>query len=307
MSTDQPEPRPAHRPQQTVAGIALLASAVACFACIDASAKWLNRSMPPMQTVTIRYLGSFLISGMLLNPIHNRGIMRTRRPWLQCARAACVVVMSICTYTAFQYLPLTTLTSIAFAAPLLVAVLAAPLLGETLGPRRIVAVCIGFTGVLVVTRPWTGNFHWAMLLALATACINALYSLATRVVAAYDPPKTTMFYTGLVGAVAVLPIVPFVWHTPTSWQVWIVIGLFSCFGALGHWLLILAHMRAPASVLAPFFYTHLIWATLLGAAIFNELPDRWTILGGAIVMSSGLYLLYREHIRHRPPSVDVSV
>ncbi|MSU65760.1 MAG: DMT family transporter [Opitutus sp.] len=307
MSTDQIDPAPGHRPHQTLAGIALLASAVACFACIDASAKWLNRSMPPMQTVTVRYLSSFLISGLLLNPLRKPGIMRTRRPWLQCARAACVVVMSICTYTAFQYLPLTTLTSITFAAPLLVAVLAAPLLGETLGPRRAVAICIGFAGVLVVTRPWSGSFHWAMLLALATAGLNALYALATRVLAAYDPPQTTMFYTGLVGAISVLPIMPFVWHTPTSPQVWVVMGLFGLFGALGHWLLILAHLRAPASVLAPFFYTHLIWATALGAIIFQELPDRWTMIGGAIVMSSGLYLLYRERIRHRQPSVDVSV
>jgi drug/metabolite transporter (DMT)-like permease len=278
--------------------------AVACFACIDASAKWLNRSMHPMQTVTVRYLGSFTVIALLLNPFRKPGIMRTKRPWLQLARAACLVIMSMCMFTALQYLPLTMVTSIAFVAPLLTAVLAAPLLGETLGPRRIVAVIVGFIGVLVVTRPWTGSFHPAMLLAIITAVLNAFYSLTTRVLAGFDPPETTMFYTGLVGALMVAPIGPFVWQAP-SLQAWLVIAMFSVFGALGHWLLILAHAKAPASTLAPFFYTHLVWATVLGAVVFREFPNRSTVIGGSIVISSGLYLLYRERVRQRQPSVDV--
>lgn len=296
-----------HQGRQRLAGIGLLMCAVACFACIDASAKWLNRGMHPMQTVTIRYLGSFLLIGLLLNPRTRPGIMRTKRPWLQVGRATCVVIMSMCMFTAFRYLPLTVVTSIAFLAPLLTAVLAAPLLGEPLGPRRIAAVIVGFVGVLVITRPWSGSFHPAMLLAVVTAVLNAFYSLATRVVAGYDPPETTMFYTGLVGALMVVPIGPFVWETPSPASAWIAIALMSTFGALGHWLLILAHMRAPASLLAPFFYTHLIWVTVLSALVFDELPDRWTVIGGGIVMSSGLYLLYRERVRQRSPSVDVTV
>jgi drug/metabolite transporter (DMT)-like permease len=146
-----------------------------------------------------------------------------------------------------------------------------------------------------------------MLLAIVTAVLNAFYSLATRVLAGYDPPETTMFYTGLVGALMVLPIPLFFWQTPHLPQQWLVIALFSVFGALGHWLLILAHMRAPASALAPFFYTHLVWVTVLAALVFGEFPDRWTVLGGSIVISSGLYLLYRERVRHRSPSVDVPV
>ena len=88
---------------------------------------------------------------------------------------------------------------------------------------------------------------------------------------------------------------------------WLAIGMFSIFGAVGHWLLILAHTYAPASALAPFFYTQLIWAAVISVTVFGENPDRWTVLGGAIIMSSGLYLLYRERVRQRSPSVDVSV
>ena len=293
--------------RQHLAGIALVMAAVICFACIDASAKWLNRSMAPLQIAVIRYLGSFLLVTVLLNPVRNPGIMRSRRLRLQVARAACLVLMSLCIFTALRYLPLTQVTSIAFISPMIVAVLAAPILGETLGPRRIVAVLVGFAGVLVITRPWTGSFQPTLLLPVLTAGLNALYSITTRFLAAHDSPETTMFYTGLVSAIIVLPLAPFVWETPTLPQVWLVIGLLCTFGALGHWMLILSHMRAPASMLAPFFYTHLVWATILGAFVFGERPDRWTIIGAAIVMISGLYLLYRERVRHKRPSVDVPV
>lgn len=289
------------------AGIALLVGATLCFACIDASAKFLNRSMVPMQTLTVRYLGSFLLVALLLNPHTKPGILRTRRPKLQIARGLGLVVASVCLFTALNYLPLTSTTSITFSAPLLVALLAGPLLGETLGPRRLAAVVAGFIGVLVVTQPWTRSFHPAMGLALLCAVTTAFYTIVTRILAVNDAPETTLFYTGFVSAIAVLPVVPFVWKMPTSPQVWFAMASMSVFGALGHWLLILAHKKAPASVVAPFFYVQLVWATGFGALIFNELPDLWTVVGGGIVLSSGLYLLSRERPRAQPPSADLGV
>jgi len=285
----------------------MVMGSVICFACIDASAKWLNQSMHPMQTVAVRYLGSFILIGLLLNPRRKPGIQRTRRPWLQVARATSLVAMSVCTFIALRYLPLTVVVAISFIAPLIVALLAAPLLGESLGPRRLVAVFVGFTGVLVVTRPWGASFHPAMLLALLTAVFSALYSLATRALAGHDAPATTLFYTGVVAGLLVLPIPFFVWEAPASPLVWVVMATFGSFGVLGHWLLILAHMRAPASALAPYFYTHLLWTVVLSALIFGEVPDRWTVLGSSIVMASGLYLLYRERVRQSRPSVDLPV
>ena len=241
--------------------------------------------MPPLQTVAIRYLGSFILIAFLLNPRSHPGIMHTQRFGLQIARAICLVIMSVCIFTALRYLPLTMVASISFVSPLVTAVLAAPILGESLGPRRVAAV----------------------LLAVLTAFLNAIYSITTRLLAAHDSPRTTMFYTGLVSAIVVAPILPFVWETPASPSTWLIILLFCTAGALGHWLLILAHARSPASVLAPFFYSQLIWATLIGTIVFGESPDRWTMIGGGIVISSGLYLLYRERVRHRRPSVDVGV
>ena len=201
-------------------GIALMIGAVACFACLDATAKWVNRSTDPIQTAAVRYLGSFLLVGAFFNPWTRTRILRTRRPWLQCARALCLVFATVCAFFALSFLRLTEVTSITFAAPLLVALLAGPLLGEQIGARRLTAVLVGFAGVLVVTRPASGGLHPAALLAVAAACANALYSIATRFVAAYDPPETTLLYTGLVGSAVFVPVIPFVWASPSSALGW---------------------------------------------------------------------------------------
>ena len=292
-----PAPPPAGEQRRRLIGIALMLGAVACFACLDASAKWVNRTTDPLQTAAVRYLGSFLLVSLFFNPWSRAGLLRSRSLKLQAARALCLVVATICAFFALKYLRLTEVTSITFASPLVVALLARPILGERIGAHRLAAVLVGFAGVLVVTRPGLGGMHAAALLAVGAACANALYSLATRLVAANDSSDTTLFYTGLVGSLVFLPITPFVWAWPASNLVWLLLAALGTFGALGHWLLILAHRRAPASVLAPFFYAQLLWATVLGFIVFGETPDRWTLIGGAIVMASGLYLVFRERAR----------
>ena len=287
-------------------GITLMIGAVACFACLDTCAKWLNRTMDPLQTASIRYVGSFLLVAAFFNPWTKKGLLQTHSLWRQCTRAGCLVIATVCAFSALRFLPLTEFTSITFSSPLIVALIAGPLLGEGIGIRRAIAVLIGFGGVLVVTRPGSHGVHPAAVLAVVTACANAFYSVATRLVAGHDSSETTLFYTGLVGSLLMLPVAPFVWETPSSAPVWLAMAGVAAFGALGHWLLILAHERAPASIVAPFFYAQLLWGTLLGWIVFSEIPDRWTLIGGAIVMGSGLYLLSRERAQHKLPSADVS-
>ena len=291
--------------RQRLIGIALMIGAVACFACLDSTAKWLNRTMAPLQTAVIRYVGSFLLVAIFFNPWTRPGLLRTHSLKRQCARAGCLVLSTVCAFSALRFLPLTEFTSITFSSPLIVALIAGPLLGESIGARRLAAVLTGFVGVLVVTRPGSHGVHPAVVLALVTACSNAFYSVATRLVAGHDAPETTLFYTGLVGSLLVLPAAPFVCTAPTSAPVWLAMAGAASFGALGHWLLILAHKHAPASTVAPFFYVQLLWATLLGWVVFGEVPDRWTLIGGAIVMGSGLYLLSRERAKHQPLSADI--
>jgi drug/metabolite transporter (DMT)-like permease len=285
---------PAASPRQRLAGIALITCAVACFSCLDATAKALTRTTDPLQIAAVRYLASFLLVGAFFNPWTRPGILRTNRPGLQCGRALCLALATICVFSALGTMRLTQVTSITFTTPLIVSVLAWPLLGERIGMARILAVLTGFAGVLLVTRPTGGELHAAALLAVAAACLNALYSIATRVLAGHDSAETTMFYTGLVGAALFLPVLPFVWASPHTVLGWLLLAALGAFGALGHWLLILAHRRAPASVIAPFFYSQLIWAGGLGFLVFGDVPDGWTLAGGAIVIASGLFLVARE-------------
>ena len=284
--------------RKRLTGIVLMMGAVACFACLDSTAKWLSRGIDPIQIAAVRYIGSFLLVGAFFNPWTRTQILRTRTLQAGPARALSLALATICAFFALSSMRLTQVTSITFATPLIVALLVGPLLGERLGASRIVAVLVGFAGVLVVTRPASGELHPAALLAVAAACFNALYSIATRVLAAHDPAETTLFFTGLVGAALFLPVIPFIRTSPSTLLGWLLLPALGGFGALGHWLLILAHRRAPASVVAPFIYTQLIWASGLGFLLFGDAPDRWTLAGGAIVVASGLFLVAQERTSH---------
>ena len=275
-----------------LAGVLLMLGAGACFAALDASGKWLNQAANPVGTAAVRYVASFLLVSLFINPWTPAGLPRSARPGLQVVRAGFLVAATLCSFTAYRSLPLTQATAITFAAPLIVAVLAGPLLGEWVGRRGAAAVLAGFGGVLVITRPFGAGFEPAMLLGLGTGVANAGYIVATRFLAGRDTSRTTLFYTGLVGTVAAVPALPFTWAPPGSLLGWAVTGALGVFGAAGHWLMILAHRRAPASLLAPFSYGQLLWAAALGGLVFGEGPDRWTLLGGGVVIAAGLYLLW---------------
>ena len=168
-----------------------------------------------------------------------------------------------------------------------------PLLGEQVGLRRWLAVIIGFCGVLVIMRPGTGSFHWAMLVSLFNALLGALYNITTRKVGGKDTAETSLFYVCLFGAMgATLPMLSH-WQTPTGWQ-WLPLVLMGIAGAVGHFMLIQAHRLAAASAIAPFIYTQIIWMIIAGYVVFGQFPDGWTLAGAAIVVASGIYVFNRE-------------
>lgn len=296
-----------HDHHRELRGVFLLMGTVVCFACMDASAKWLSRDLPPLQVAGGRYLFAMLAVLLFLNPRSKPGILKTQSPGLQFLRALFLVGMTIGCFIALRSLPLTQLTAICFGAPLVTALLAGPVLGERIGPRRLVAVLVGFVGVLVVTRPFGAGLQPAVFIALGAALSNSFYFLSTRKLASRDSSETTMFYTSLLGTLLVSPLLFFVWKTPSTPLVWVVLVALGIFGAVGHWLLILAHRHAAASTLAPFFYSQILGSVFFGYSIFGELPDLWTLLGATIIIGSGLYLLYRERVRHKYPSADLSV
>lgn len=274
-----------------------MCGAVACFACLDATAKYLSGHMDVLQVVWVRYTAAFLLTLVISNPLTRPGLVLTRRPALQVGRAVLLLGSTLFNFLALRYLQLDQALAITFSTPFLVAVLSGPLLGEWVGWRRWAAICVGFLGVLVVTRPGFGGIHPAALLSLTAAFCLAFYGIATRALARTDSNETTLFYSNMVGAVAMLPVLPFVWTTPGSILLVLLMLLVGVLGSLGHYLLIAGHRHAQASLLAPFMYTQLVWVAALGWLVFGDLPNRWTLAGAAVVVASGLYILHRERLR----------
>jgi drug/metabolite transporter (DMT)-like permease len=293
-------PLPPDTGKTRLTAIGLMCSAVLLFALLDASAKWLSGSMDPVQIVFARYAGSMILVSLLLNPWSRPGILQTRQPWLQAIRSLLLLGSTALNFFAVKYLQLAETVSIMFAGPLLVALMSGPMLGEWPGPRRLVAIAVGFLGVLVITRPGFGGMHPAALLSVLGCICYSFYSLATRKLAAFDSPETTMVYSGVAGTLAMAPLIPFFWAMPQTPLTWFLLFGTGVLGGFGHWLLILAHRLAPASVLAPFIYSQIVWMIGLGWFVFGQLPDRWTFVGAGIVIASGLYLLYRERVRQVP-------
>ena len=275
-------------------GIALMCAAVACFAMLDTTAKYLNLYMNTLQIVWARYTGAFLFPFIVSNPWTTPGLMRTTRPVLQIGRSMLLLGSTLCNFAALRYLQLDEAIALVFSTPFFVAALSGPMLGEWVRWRRWAAIAVGFVGVLVVTRPGAGSFHPAALLSLSAAVFYALYSIITRILARTDSNGTTLFYSNIVGALVLLPVIPFVWTTPTEPIVIALMVASGAMGSAGHYFLIAAHRLAPAAVLSPFIYTEIVLVIVLGYLVFGDLPNRWTITGAAIVVASGLYILNRE-------------
>jgi drug/metabolite transporter (DMT)-like permease len=285
---------PIHERRQRLIGIALMCGAVALFSCLDSTGKYLNQFMDTLEVVWARYLTGFIFSLFIANPVARPALMKTSRPWLQIVRSALLLGSTMLNLYALRWLQLDQTTSILFGAPFLVALLSGPLLDEWVGWRRFSAILVGFAGVLVVTRPGIGGLGTPALLSVASMCCYAFYLLTTRILARTDSNQTTLFYSNLFGAVTMSVLVPFVWTPPGGWFIVGLMVMIGAFGSIGHYMLIIAHRIAPPVVLAPFMYIQFIWAILISYLVFADLPNRWTLAGAAVVISSGLYLLHRE-------------
>jgi drug/metabolite transporter (DMT)-like permease len=282
-------------------GIGCMCVAVAFFAVQDAASKLstVTYGLPVLEVVAMRFIVNVVLNLLYFGPNRVPALLASRRPWIQLARGAVMSLSTLLNYTALQYLRLDQTVTITFLTPLLVALLAGPLLGEWVGWRRMVAIIVGFLGVLFVFRPDLGGIHWAAILSVVATLSYALYIIATRYLAPIDDAAVMQFYTPLGGLLLFGPSILLVWETPQGWMAWAAILSGGLWGLISHWFLILAHRRAPAPVVAPFIYTQIVWMVALGAILFVSWPDAWTLAGAAIVIASGLYLLYRETVRAR--------
>ena len=265
------------------------------FGSMDAVSKHLTSSLPVIEILWVRYL-FFALFGFLL-AVHYSGLrgLRTSIPFLQIARGLALVFEIVLFTYAFRYLPLADAHVMAASVPLIVLALAVPILKERVGHRRWFAVVLGFLGVLIILRPGFGNWQPILFLPLLGAFGFAVYLVLTRMAAKFDTIGTSAFYTGVVGLSVLTIFLPLEWKTPTI-EEWGWLLLASVLGLCGHISVIKALSMAEASVLQPFFYVVLVWATFLGFIIFDDIPDFITIIGACIIVGSGLYAWYRERV-----------
>jgi drug/metabolite transporter (DMT)-like permease len=276
-------------------GIAMTASACAVFAVSDVTSKFLSTELPIIEITWIRYVLFLGMAATMAARAPGRPF-RPRNPGLQIVRGLCVTGSSVLFVYGIREMTMAQATTISFLSPLLITVLSIPLLGEIVGVRRWAAVLAGMIGMLVVVRPGNAGFQPAALFGVASSGCWALALIITRKIAASDPPQTTLLLSSLTGAIVLTVLLPFeaVWPTLPQFALCLMLGVLS---SAGQWLVVLAHRLAPASLLAPISYTQLPWVTIGGYLVFNNLPDRWTLVGASIIIASGLYTAHRERVR----------
>jgi drug/metabolite transporter (DMT)-like permease len=267
----------------------LFITAIALTATMDMIVKFASSSLSTPQIVWGRYVTQLLAIMLIAGPTGFLACVRSKMPGMHIMRALIFFIANFAFMAALRYLPLTEANVVGFASPLLLTALTYPVLGETVGPRRWAAVIAGFIGVLIVMQPGTAMFQWAALLPLTMAICASVYHVMTPMVARVEDPAISIYFLGVIGAVSMSAVVPWFWTKPDAlgWAMMLVIGLL---GTVGQLLIVRAFAHAPASMLAPFFYIHLVWATIYGWFIFGDLPNLATLIGGSLIIASGIYV-----------------
>ena len=274
----------------TIAGLAVIVS--------DALIKYVSTHYNVIQAVWTR--NSFvLIMALLLSFIYrSRRPFYTRQPVLQGIRGLIGLASSLLLYVALVFMPLGDAISILFAGPLVILGLSRPILGEKVGIGAWAAVLTGFTGVLLVIKPGFNEFHWASLLAVATAGLWAFHQIIARQLAATDDSVTTLTYMAIIGFAGMSLLVPFFWM-PLSLGAWLLMACAGIVNISAHWGIIKAIGLTPVSVLAPFHYSQIISAVLIGYFVFGDVPDRTAAVGIGAILLAGLVVTYRARLERR--------
>lgn len=268
------------------------------FSVVDAQAKYLTAEMPPMQIVWGRQIGLFL-GVVCLICLKGGAVLKTHHPRLQIARGIAAAMSATLFIIGLSYVPLADAVSVTFISPLVVTILGFALLGERVGVHRWTATIIGFLGTLIVLRPGFETFHPGLLLPLIAACFFAGRQVISRIIGTSDKTQTTVAYTAITSFFLLSLMIPFIWVPIKTYHLLAVFLSMSLLAALGEILVIKALEIGLAVVVSPLHYTIIIWASFYGYVFFDQLPDRWTVIGAAIIMASGLYVLYRERLAAR--------
>ena len=275
-------------------GIALVTLATFCFAILDAAAKWLVQSLPVVEVVWLRFAIHVVAMALLLSPTQGLAIWRVNDWRLHLLRSAMLASMTGLNFWALQYLQLAVTGAMQFTVPILIALMSSWWLHEKLDARRWLAVVGGFLGVLLVIRPGSQDFHPAIFLSVMNALLYAAFNMLTRRMAATESPQAMQLLSAS-GAALVLAVPALLqWQSPPDGLTWAVLVLCGLMGGVGHLFVAMAHRYASASVLGPFLYQQILYMTLWGWLVFQQVPDAFVVAGALVVVASGLYLLWLE-------------
>lgn len=285
-----------HDASRTLTGVALAAAAWAAFSLQDATVKWLVVKVPVAEILFARSFVIVVVASLALRRAQVAILVERRNLVSIGIRAAFILAAWLTYYAAARELSLPALVTLYFAAPLFVVALARVMLGEAPGPPVWGATIVGFIGVVVAADPAAAPSAWPALLVLFAALCWAMTTILTRSLSLSISTGVLMVGTNFVFVIACGLVAPFVFVWPSASEFGLLI-LLSLFGGVGQYFMFQGMRLAPASSVAPFEYSSLAWATLWGWAIFGDLPSRHVLIGGAIILASGLFLLASESRR----------
>lgn len=270
-----------------LAGIGLTVAAMACFATLDTTTKYVCASVPLLMALWFRYAFQAVATTVVVLPLRGLRVLRTAHPEFQILRGALLLASSLFAFFSLKFMAVGEFTAIVMLTPLVITLLAAKALGEAVSPARWALVCGGFAGTLVIIRPGHDAFEWTTLLPLGLVISNSWFQVLTSKLAKTEDPVTMHLYTGWVGTLlASLPL-PWVWATLPSTALWGGLLLMGATATVGHFLLILAYQRAPAATLTPYLYAQIGFAMLGGWLVFAHMPDGWSFVGMLMIAVCG--------------------
>lgn len=269
-------------------GILITLLAMLLFGLMDAASKYLSLRYPTAQIIWLRFVFTIPLALLVLGPRGARRAVRSAVPWLQVLRSILLVVEIGLVVWCFGRMPLADVHAVLALTPLAVTALAVPLLGETAGSRRWIAVGVGLLGVLIIIRPGLGVLQPACVVALVSVALYALYQVLTRMVGRVDAAETSLLWQLGVGSAVLSFVVPFAWSPPPLAH-WPLFVLVAALGGVGHYAMIKALQLAPAAVIQPFSYTLLLWAVVIGYLAFGDVPDLPTLAGAGVIVGAGVY------------------
>lgn len=279
-------------------GIMLACCAFMIFASFDGLSKYLADSQNVIILVWIRYLSQTLLLGIWVLPRYGLGVLRVNCPTLQIVRGMALLSISVFFIFALAQLPLAEATAVHYLAPLLIVLLAVPILGERLCLKQCVPVLIGFTGVLIIVRPSGGLMTPAILLPLSSAVCFALYQLLTRRIGTRDGAATTNFVSGLIGTVLMTLALPWFWDGLPAWPELLMMCAGGVLALVGHTLLTVAFQYSSPVLLAPFSYLQIFFAGIFGLVIFDHAPSVGALIGMSVIACGGLYSAWLQAEAH---------